>query len=347
MAACSIGSRASHLWFAAIVLLAAMPAAAQTTSHDPIGIQGFHFQTKVPFAPQNTATIFQQIVPCRLVDTRIEQGFDPAHGAPRFAPGESRVYTVSGPLPEANGCSPARRLPVDTDAKEIPPALLGLAVRVSVINDEEPPSAGVLSAGPLAASESAKVTFWYGYAGPQIANFREGLVAVEPSGDSLRVGLFPGASAHVLVDLLGFLQTDPDVISGTPGPPGPRGPQGEPGLTGPAGPPGPKGDRGATGPIGPPGSPGLQGPPGSCNCPLTAGTGILCSDPTAVKPAWSKCATAVYSSAITVGSKIMATYNTRGSDEQIPLRVFNVSNGHFAVEGQSGQVFTWLAYTPN
>jgi hypothetical protein len=72
MTACSIVRR-FHLPIITIALLAAIPAAAQTTTHEPIGIQGFHFQTEVPFAPKDTATIFQQIVPCRLVDTRIEQ----------------------------------------------------------------------------------------------------------------------------------------------------------------------------------------------------------------------------------------------------------------------------------
>jgi hypothetical protein len=42
----------------------------------------------------------------------------------------------------------------------------------------------------------------------------------------------------------------------------------------------------------------------------------------------------------------MATYNTRSTDEQIPLRVFSVTNGSFHIGGQSGQKFSWLSFNP-
>jgi hypothetical protein len=43
---------------------------------------------------------------------------------------------------------------------------------------------------------------------------------------------------------------------------------------------------------------------------------------------------------------VVATYNTRAADDQIPLRVFSVQNGSFRIEGQTGQQFTWLAFNP-
>jgi len=49
---------------------------------------------------------------------------------------------------------------------------------------------------------------------------------------------------------------------------------------------------------------------------------------------------------IKASSAVMANYNTRAADDQIPLRVFAVQNGSFKVEGQTGQRFTWLSYNP-
>jgi hypothetical protein len=99
------------------------------------------------------------------------------------------------------------------------------------------------------------------------------------------------------------------------------------------------------GPLGPMGPPGPQGPPGSCSCPLSHGTGVICGG-TIAEPSWAKCSTTVYDPSIHANSVVMAVYNTRGADDQIPLRIFQVVNGSFKVEGQTGQQFTWLAYTP-
>jgi hypothetical protein len=439
-----------RLMLAGAALLVPVAASAQGSAHEPIGIQGFRFDTQVPFIPADKPVVFQQIIPCRLVDTRPAANFDAGHGAPRFAPGEARVYTVSGALAEANGCSLAQRRLADADADVVPAGLAGVAVRVSVVNDQEPPAAGVLEAGPAYAAPSAKMAFWYGFSGSDVANFREGIIAAESTGDSLRLMLFPdAASAHVLVDLLGYLQVDTNSRAGSQGPPGPAGPQGEAGPPGPLGPAGPKGDSGAIGPIGPAGAqgpvgpagprgdtgavgpigpagaqgpvgpagpkgdtgaagavgppgpqgargdvgpagptgpqgatgpkgdagavgppgpsgpkgdagpigpvgpqglPGPAGPPGTCSCPFAGGEARLCPTsphaPAEPVPAWATCTVTVYDSTIRPGSIIMATYNTRGSDDQIPLRVFAIANGHFTVEGQSGQAFTWLAYTP-
>jgi hypothetical protein len=121
---------------------------------------------------------------------------------------------------------------------------------------------------------------------------------------------------------------------------------------------GEKGELGAQGPIGPQGFPGLQGPPGpqgppgQCDCPLSGGSATLCPasvptlDPNSVEPKWSTCSTIISNASIKPGSIIMATYKSRGSDDQIPLRVFALANGSFHVEGQAGQSFMWLAYSP-
>ena len=359
------------------VVAAPTPAAGQTDSwHGAIPIQGFQVRGQVPFAP-GQRVVFQQIVPCRLVDTREASLFDAEHGAPQFVPGETRHFGVIGSLPDANGCSILQRRKSDPDAREIPAGILGLSIRLSVINPGIPPTAGAILAGAMSEDASGSFGLWFGYAGDAVAGYQEGLVATEKTGNTLRVSLYPGTSAHVLVDVLGYFLPDtttgggeglvgPMGPKGDKGDPGEKGDQGEKGDTGktgdigPIGPMGPKGENGSAGPAGPKGDPGLpgiqgpmgpmgpQGPEGTCSCPITVGEATLCppqtvSDPL---PSWAKCTTTISDGSIKPGSKIMATYKTRGGDDQIPLRVFNIQNGSFQVEGQSGQTFMWLAYTP-
>jgi hypothetical protein len=56
--------------------------------------------------------------------------------------------------------------------------------------------------------------------------------------------------------------------------------------------------------------------------------------------------TTVFDPAVRPSSLIVATYNTRGADDQIPLRVFDIREGSFKVEGQTGQTFTYFVWTP-
>lgn len=257
--------------FAVLVIAATLlvaPKAFAQAWHDSPAIGNFGVRTETAFAPQGRA-IFQTIVPCRLVDTRETQKFDPAHGAPSLLPGETRSYAVTGTLPAENGCSLSQRRLSDPDSREIPTGIIGLSLRVSVVNSETPPSAGVLVAGPGELGSTHSFAFWYGYVGEAIANFQEGLVAVDKPNDTLRVTLLPGAGADVAVDVLGYFLTDPQ--SGRAGPVGPQGDQGEkgdkgdPGLQGPKGDPGlqgPQGEPGVQGPKGDPGPQGLKGDPG-------------------------------------------------------------------------------------
>ena len=193
----------------------------------------------------------------------------------------------------------------------------------------------------------------------------------------------PGAPTDFVVDVLGFYVSDFEASGGggnVQGPPGPRGPQGPPGVgtvgvTGPqgpagppgigeTGPPGPTGPRGQQGPPGvgiqgppgpqgppgvgiqgPPGPIGPQGPPGVCVCPITVGTGVC--NGSVPGPAWAKCTVNINSASIDTTSNIQCTYQTRGADDQIPCRIFNIHAGGFSAEVQTGQTFMWLAYTPN
>jgi hypothetical protein len=84
--------------------------AAHEPRHSAFGIEGLKTRARVPFAGLADRVLFQEIVPCRLVDTREEQAFDLDHGSPPLVGGETRRYAVSGPLPAENGCNLARRL---------------------------------------------------------------------------------------------------------------------------------------------------------------------------------------------------------------------------------------------
>ena len=94
---------------------------------------------------------------------------------------------------------------------------------------------------------------------------------------------------------------------------------------------------------------GPQGPPGPAGPPapsfFSTGTGVICGVSVS-GPAWAICTTTVSDPSIKASSAVMATYNTRAADDQIPLKVSAVQNGSFRVEGQTGQRFTWLSYNP-
>ena len=336
------------------------------------------------FSPRTDQLIFIGIEPCRLVDTRADARFDPPYGGPSFATTETRTYGLPGPA-GTNPCSLGLRRLEDVDAVEIPPDFVGLALRVTAVNlTGEPATAGIVIAGtPDPITLDGGVTFWFGWRAPGTAVFHEGLVRT--SAATFPVSLLPDGSGQanqsdIMIDVLGYLVTDtcpsgqgtqgpkgdtgaqgPAGLKGDAGPQGPQGlkgdtgPQGLPGSkgdTGAQGPAGPKGDTGAQGllgPIGPPGPKGDQGPAGTCDCPILVGMSSCPALQSSEAPAWSKCTVTISAAGIKTTSTIMATYNTRASDDQIPLRVFDVGTpvaGQFKIEAQAGTTFHWLAYTP-
>jgi len=345
--------------------------------------QGDHFdmngmQVRIEnafFSPRTDQLIFKGIVPCRLVDTRSASGLTPPYGGPSFSTTESRTYGLPGPT-DTNPCSLTSRRLVDDDAVEIPPDIVGLAVRITAINRSgSPPTAGILVAGtPDPVTFEGGVAFWFGWNGPDTQVFHEGLVRT--NAGTFPVSLITDESGQanesdVLVDVLGYIVVDsclglpgPQGLKGDAGVQGPAGPKGDAGAPGPQGPKGdtgpqgpvgskgdigPQGPVGPLGPIGPPGPQGPkgdQGPPGTCDCPIVVGVASCPALQSVETPQWSKCTVTITVAGIKSTSTIMATYNTRTSDDQIPLRVFNVADGQFQIEAQAGTTFHWLAYTP-
>lgn len=58
---------------------------------------------------------------------------------------------------------------------------------------------------------------------------------------------------------------------------------------------------------------------------------------------WAICSGSVSDPDIQEGMVIVGTYTTRVSDSQIPIRIFNIANGSFSFEIQTGTSFMWLA----
>ena len=266
---------------------------------NPLQIEGLKVKTRIPFAEPGDRPVFQQIVPCRLVDTRPTRSvggatvaeFATPYGGPIFHPGDSRTYTASGPIQDpagtpTNPCTIKARIAAgDPDAKEIPRNLVGLALRVVAINrSDSSPAAAIVTVSPSEpAAGSGGFLFYVGYYGPGFEYAQDGLVKTTGDKfDKFSVALAGEANADILVDVLGYFLPDPigsgelaaamnaaGIVAqgpaGSPGPQGPAGPKGDVGALGPQGPAGPAGSagpKGDVGPVGAQGLPGLAGPAG-------------------------------------------------------------------------------------
>ncbi len=229
-------------------------AASEPAARPGLEITGLKVKTQIDFDGVVRRTLYQEIVPCRLVDTRAASNFEAPYGGPSFV-NETRTYSVSG-IGKTNPCAVGNRSAADGDAKAFSQPWMGLSVLVKVYNAETTPVAGALSVSAASATPT-----WFGWLGPGVLAAQQDAVVLSNDQISVTVN---GAKADVTVDLLGYFVDDPTVA-------GPQGPQGEKGDTGaigpqgpagPAGPQGVKGDTGATGATGPQGPEGPAGPQG-------------------------------------------------------------------------------------
>ncbi len=231
-----------------------LAAQSEVSARPPMEIAGMKVKTQIDFDGIVSRTLYQQIVPCRLVDTRADSKFEGPYGGPSLG-NETRTYSLSA-IGKTNPCAMGSRSAVDGDAQAFPPSSLAFSIMVKVYNAEASPVAGAFSV----ASASATPT-WFGWFGPGVLAAQQDVIV--RTNDQISVAV-TGAKADVTVDLLGYFVDDPTAVC-PPGPAGPEGPSGEPGAIGPAGPQGiqgPKGDTGATGATGPAGPLGIQGPKG-------------------------------------------------------------------------------------
>jgi hypothetical protein len=272
--------RAAFLLLALAPLLSAAESQVQVrdASTAPFQSEGFWVKTMLEFAPGDDRPIYQEIVPCRLVDTRASSAFDPPYGGPMFAPGETRAYSLLG-LPETNPCFLKNRRTLNPAYDDFESGMLAIAVRVTWFNRSGDggavPQAGIVQVGETADLPlHGAIAAWFGWGGTDFSESQQGIVRMTGSdGASFTLALLPGgatpgAATDFVVDVLGYFEDDRYGGSGGGGPQGPAGPQGptgprgEAGAIGQAGPAGPAGAKGETGPAGPKGEIGPQGPEG-------------------------------------------------------------------------------------
>jgi hypothetical protein len=246
---------------AILLLLCSTGLVAQVSSEPAVRptleITGLKVKTQIDFDGVVRRLLYQEIVPCRLVDTRAAANLEAPYGGPSFV-SETRTYSVSG-IGKTNPCAVENRSAADGDARAFPQPLAGLSVLVKVYNAETSPVAGALSVSTASATPT-----WFGWNGPGgLAGQQDAVVL---TNDLISVGV-TGAKVDVTVDLLGYFVDDP-TISGPPGPQGEKGDAGAAGVAGatgpqgPAGPQGPQGLKGDTGAAGVTGATGPQGPEG-------------------------------------------------------------------------------------
>ena len=243
---------------AIFLLLCSTGLVAQVSSEPAVRptleITGLKVKTQIDFDGVVRRLLYQEIVPCRLVDTRAAANLEAPYGGPLFV-NETRTYSVSG-VGKTNPCAIENRSAADGDARAFPQPWAGLSVLVKVYNAETGPVAGALSVATASATPT-----WFGWNGSgALAGQQDAIVL---TNDQISVAV-TGAKADVTVELLGYFVDDP-AISGPPGPQGEKGDTGAAGATGsqgPAGPQGPQGVKGDTGAAGVAGATGPQGPEG-------------------------------------------------------------------------------------
>jgi Collagen triple helix repeat (20 copies) len=299
------------LAFATAFCLAAVAAA----QHPVLEVDQLEVKTKVPWAASSDRPVLQRIVPCRIYETP----------EPQTASTISiDLYTMAAD--PSNGCFLQTRRIADPSAVEFPPGILGLTLRLDVINvpaDPGFPTDGVVMAGEEDTPAGCTVN-WFGYPGAGVDQRFDGMAKTAVPGRfhlMLLDALAPPTRALVAVDVTGYLLSDP--TQGATGPQGPPGPAGPPGSKGPEGRQGPEG---AIGPQGSPGSPGPQGPPGPpgvCPCPLRWGA-FACAktsdlDP-GIAPAWATCTRTFHVAGVSSSSTGVCAYEST-ADSSIPCQI--------------------------
>ncbi len=282
--------RKAFLLTAAAALVTATLVAAdsrpKTTdlSRVPFESEGFWVKTMLEFAEKGDRPVYQEIIPCRLIDTRQASAFETPYGAPAFQPGESRFYSLRN-LPATNPCFVANRRASNPAYEDFYSSMMAIVLRVTWFNRSGDgggtPDSGIVLAGETGDLEAhGAIAAWFGWGGTDFPESEQGIVRTGGSdGNTFRLALLPGsaespgAAADLVVDVLGYYMPDPSGAEAI-GPAGPRGERGEigpQGLQGPLGPIGPTGAQGVAGPIGPRGQAGPPGPEGETGSPGVAG----------------------------------------------------------------------------
>ena len=245
----------------AILAVAAAAGAADLERHNPYTVLGLQIRTNL--IPEQTAgvqalsmdrippTVFQEIVPCRLVSTLQDDHYAQPWGGTMFAPQESRAYNATGMLIDGNWTNPC--------SDQIPNNAIALSLRLQT---HTPQDTGIVwltaPSDPLRqpALPFVKATDAMDEANVMLAGGRFSVMVDAPT--------------DLTVDVIGYFLVDPNGYgqrgekgekgdtgaTGAQGLKGDKGDQGDPGV---AGAQGDKGDRGETGAQG---AQGIQGEKG-------------------------------------------------------------------------------------
>jgi hypothetical protein len=212
----------------------------------------------------DTPVPFVALEPCRLADTRAENGFPPPFGPPSMAPGVTRDFPVAGHCGVPAGASAvsfnftvSRTLGQGFLATFPGGETWGGTSTLNYVASQVVANGAVVPLGAtgglstfVSNAQADLIIDINGYYGGPLVTTLNGLsgdlsleaganVTITPSGDTLTVSATGAAGPQ-----------------GPPGPDGPIGPQGPQGATGPIGPIGPQGTTGAQGPQGDPGPQG-------------------------------------------------------------------------------------------
>src|ERR1017187_8832333 len=204
------------LCIVALAFAASFGFSQESSTLDPLQIDGVRVKTQLAWADVTDRPIFQEITPCVLVDTRSTSKFDAPFAGPAFNTGDTRTYSfASNIFPATNPCALANRQAVDSDAKDIPQGIIGAALGVYVYNQTSG-VAGVMVAGDPDSQNRGQMSFFYGDAGPGAKQGHDGIVRTG-AGQSFDLSILDGGqntpdTTDVVVILLGYYQSDPNSV---------------------------------------------------------------------------------------------------------------------------------------
>jgi hypothetical protein len=221
-------------------------ASAQMETHNPYTVRGLQIRTNLIPAETTSAystmevdeigpTLFQEMVPCRFVNTLDHAEYPVRWGGQPFQVSESRIYHPIGYLVEGEFKNPCSEL--------IPSTAVALSLRIA---SYQPGGNGSVYLAPAAIPNynRAALLFKQGSDTQQEAN-----VILE---DHSFVVTVADQATELTIDVIGFFIPDPLVYAA-------KGDRGERGEMGPAG---PKGDDGVAGARGEKGDDGVAGAKG-------------------------------------------------------------------------------------
>lgn len=207
-------------------------AVNQQAAHDPLTFKGIRMRTDINVPLPGTwgelvpvsmgPALFQQILPCRFIDTVSSDNYPSPFGGPAFGPNEARAFKPFGPMYSSDWHNPCEG--------RVPGSALAVALRIYELNAT---ADGTLKIAPgMWSSPIIGLPVINYTAGSALMEETVGMIA---QSGKFWIGNYGDGSTDVIVDILGYFLKD-TAITAAVGPEGPEGPSGPPGPSGPVGP---------------------------------------------------------------------------------------------------------------